>query len=243
MISETDVFVDPTPDDAARRLADALAHRIRSHEGGRFRLAVSGGSTPRPLYRLLASGEPAIPWERVEVFFADERCVPPDHAESNHGLLRRELLDRLATPPAAVHRMRGEADSPDAAARAYEDIIAGDRDEGAPPLDLVLLGVGDDGHTASLFPGSAALCATVRRVVATEAPEGTAVRGRLTMTIPLLLACPEICFLVTGASKARVMARILDGPSADLPASLVRPEKGRVRWFLDHAAAAGLEGL
>jgi 6-phosphogluconolactonase len=221
-----------------RRAHDLLAER------GRFTLALSGGSTPRRLYQLLAEAD--LDWSRVEVFFGDERCVPPDHADSNYRMAREALLDPARVPEHRVHRMRGELE-PAAAAAAYEDelrAVLAPPPGVAPSIDLVLLGLGDDGHTASLFPGTAALDEDRRWVVANRVPQLDA--WRLTMTYPLLNAASAVAFLVAGSSKREAVERILapdpdDGAHGDarelLPAARVRPASGRLIWMLDAAAA------
>jgi 6-phosphogluconolactonase len=208
--------ITETPDDLHREMEEALL-RIRP-----VRIALSGGSTPRPLYARLARAR--LPWERMRIFFADERCVPPDHEDSNYGMVKRTLLDHLETSPDKVFRMRGEMDHRDEAARLYEAAMRNEGDE----MDLVILGVGADGHTASLFPGDPSLAETERWVVAVG-------RGRITMTLPCINRAKEVWFLVTGAEKADVIRRLVEGQ--DLPAGRVRPEGGRVTWYLDRRAA------
>lgn len=212
-------------DDPARALAERLVLLASSQPA--CRIAVSGGSTPKTLFRLLAREfRAAVDWSRVTLFQVDERCVPPDDAESNWRLLRAELLDHV--PEAAAHRIAVERDG---AAAAYETLIreaVPPGPSGLPRLDAVLLGMGDDGHTASLFPGTEALAETVRLVVPARAPHPIA--ARVTMTLPLLNAAAHRWFLVRGASKAHAFRQVRDGM---LPASRVdAPE-----WFLDPAAA------
>jgi 6-phosphogluconolactonase len=189
---------------------------------GRFTLALSGGSSPRPLFALLATPEyrAHVPWERTHVFFADERPVPPDHAESNFRQARELLLTHVPLPPGQVHRLRGEAENLSAAAKEYEWELAavcafapGGR---VPCLDVVLLGIGDDGHTASLFPETAALREEERWVMANWVPRLGV--HRLTLTYPALEAARRLLFVVTGAEKAEVVRRVLAGEPT-LPAS------------------------
>jgi 6-phosphogluconolactonase len=218
----------------------AIAHR------GRFLLALSGGSTPRPLYELLASRLFAtrIDWPRVHVFWGDERCVPPDQPGSNYRMAREALLDRVPLPPANVHRIRGE-DEPSEAAAAYEEVLGaffGSR-EISPKVsfDLVLLGMGADGHTASLFPGTDAARETRRWVVVSPGPE----RGswRVSLTPVLLNAAENVTFLVSGADKAERLKDVLEDGQPDLlPAQLIRPTHGALHWMIDAAAAARLRG-
>jgi 6-phosphogluconolactonase len=212
---------------------------------GRFRLALSGGSTPKALYGLLAG--PALvkrlDWSRVSFFFGDERCVPPDHADSNFRMASETLFKPLKIARDRVFRMQGE-DEPEKAARHYEDAIRKEFGTAAPAwpgFDLILLGLGDDGHTASLFPGTQALGERERLVVPNQAPQG--VTQRLTFTAPLINHSPAVVFLVSGAGKAPAVKTVLEDRAADpkkFPAKLVQPEQGRLIWFLDHAAAAEL---
>ncbi len=216
---------------AARVIGALIVDAIQRR--GRCALALAGGSTPLPVYRVLAGPAftPAIPWPQVHVYFGDERAVPPDDPASNFGAARAALLDLVPIPAAQVHRMEGERADREAAARAYEALLP-DR------LDLILLGIGPDGHTASLFPGSGALDETGRRVVPVTGPKPPS--ERLSITPPVLAAAREVVVLVTGADKAGVVARVLDGvgPVAELP---VRVVKDRV-WLLDRAAGATIAG-
>lgn len=222
--------------EAAERVADAARRAI--DEAGRFSLALSGGSTPRPVYELLAQ-EPLrsqIAWQKVEIFFGDERCVPPDSPQSNFHMASEAMLSKLPIPPANVHRMRGEID-PNQAAIEYGQMLKEKFGDGG--LDLVLLGMGPDGHTASLFPGTEALHETHHRCVANFVPKLNA--WRITLTLPFLNRCRDVMFLVAGADKAPMVARVLEGPpdAEPLPVQLIRPT-GRLIWLLD-APAAGME--
>jgi 6-phosphogluconolactonase len=229
--------------DAAEAVAAAAVRAVAAR--GRFTLALSGGSTPRRLYALLA--DPAapfrasVPWARTHLFFGDERPVPPDHPDSNYRMAREALLAHV--PVASVHRIRGEDP---AAAEAYEAELRaffGVPPAGAPPrLDLVLLGLGPDGHTASLFPGSEALDERVRWVLSPfVARFGT---RRTTLTLPVLDRARAVLFLVAGADKAPALAQALaPSPGAEpLPAARVRPDDGTMLWLVDQAAASGLGG-
>ena len=212
---------------------------------GVFRLALSGGSTPKALYALRAGPGLAqrLDWRRVAVFFGDERCVSPDHADSNFRMANETLIKPLKIPQDRIFRMQGE-DEPDHAARRYEDSLR--KEFGAPApawprFDLVLLGLGDDGHTASLFPGTPALSEQKRLVVPNQAPQGT--KQRLTFTASLINQAHAVVFLVSGKSKAPALKAVLEDRTADskkFPVKLIQPEKGRLIWFLDHAAAAEL---
>jgi len=220
----------------ARFVAD-LARQSAAAQG-RFTIALSGGSTPRLLYQLLASPPLAdeMAWDCWQVFWSDERCVPPDHLDSNYRMAREELLDHVAIPSTNVRRMRGE-DDPHEAARAYEAIVLEVFQSPVPSFDLVLLGIGDDGHTASLFPGSQALQERARLVADNPAPQVGA--HRITFTLSLINAAKAVAFLDTDESKAEVLRRVLEPKSGeeDLPASLVRPGQGALHWFLTDRAA------
>jgi 6-phosphogluconolactonase len=212
---------------------------------GTFRLALSGGSTPKTLYALLAGTElvKRLDWRRVAVFFGDERCVPPEHADSNFRMANETLIKPLNIPQDRIFRMHGE-DEPDQAARRYEESLRKEFATPAPAwprFDLILLGLGDDGHTASLFPGTPALSEQKRLVVPNQAPQGT--KQRLTFTAPLINQARTVVFLVSGKSKAPALKAVLEDRTADskkFPAKLIQPAKGRLIWFLDHAAAAEL---
>ncbi len=219
---------------AARFVRDAAAQAVADH--GHFALALSGGETPHTLYALLAAAGPdALPYDRMEVFWSDERAVPPDQEESNYGLAWRTWLSAAPLDPARIHRMHGE-DDPQKAAADYEAELR--RVLGDPSrLDLVLLGVGPDGHTASLFPGEAAV--TSDRLV-TPATAPVAPLQRVTFTPHLIEAAARVLVLVTGKDKAEVVGRALgDLPSPALPASLLRGPG--VIWYLDVAAASKLQ--
>jgi len=208
---------------------------------GRFSLVLSGGSTPKALYELLATPAyaPRIDWTRVHVFWGDERCVPPDDRSSNYRMAREALLDRVPISPEAIHRMRGE-DPPEQAAAAYDADLRKFFGAGPPRFDVVLLGMGDNGHTASLFPGLTAVRERSRWVVAEYV--GEVKMWRLTLTPPVLNAAANVLFVVVGGDKAPMLARVLEGPpDIDLlPAQAIAPTQGVLTWMLDSAAAAKL---
>lgn len=213
---------------AARRVAAEIRGVLRSRD--QCSLALSGGQTPRPVYRCLPAELPErASWSRVEIYFADERCVPPGDAASNYRMARETLLDLLPAAPARVHRMEGERSDRDAAARAYEAHLP-------HRLDLLILGLGPDGHIASLFPRSSSLAESNRRVLAVSAPKPP--RERLTITPPVILAARLTIGLVSGAGKAEALARVMDGPDdADqVPGRLAREGL----WIVDTAAASRL---
>ncbi len=208
---------------------------------GRFTVALAGGSTPKHLYSLLATPEfqEQIPWPRVRFFWGDERCVPPDHPESNYRMVHESLLSKVPIPVENVYRMEGEKD-PQLAALRYEETLRRFfqlSDEDLPRFDLILLGLGEDGHTASLFPGSHAVEETNRLVTALYVEKLKA--HRLTLTLPVLNNSANIFFLVAGKNKAGVLRDLLQGGHGPepLPAQRVKPQEGRLLWFADQAAA------
>src|SRR6266536_3469692 len=212
--------------------ADFILERARQAIGERneFRIALSGGNTPRPVYARLAAAND-VPWDLVRFTFGDERCVPPDDPESNFRMARETLLAPAAVPEKSILRMRGEID-PQIAAQEYQDqldSIASERSEPIYRHDLILLGLGDDGHTASLFPGTAALEETTRRVVANFVPKLNA--WRLTFTFPLINQARHILFLVGAAKNPGLIERVLEGDQ-QLPAARVDPSAGEVTWMI-----------
>lgn len=238
--------IDEWTAQAARLTVDVQRQAIREH--GRFLLALSGGKTPERVYRRLSSQSPAasLEWSKTHFLFSDERCVPADHPESNYRLAAQALFRPLNIPADRIHRMKGEHPDPDAAAREYEHelrtLTTGDR-MAWPQLDLVMLGVGNDGHTASLFPGTDAVHELRRWVTVGHAPVNPATR--LTLTLGVINQATVVLFLATGEGKADIVKRVLEPhePSdRQLPAALVRPERGRLIWLLDAASAAKLTG-
>jgi len=237
------------PEDLAGRAARLFCHAARAAvtARGRFAVAISGGSTPRPVWARLAGPHHRddLPWERIEFFWADERCVPPDHPDSNYRAARQTLLDRVPVDPARIHRVRGEAE-PAVAAEEYDGELRRTLATGAgepPRLDLALLGLGPDGHTASLFPGSAALESSRLAEAVPAAIVLPPVVDRVTLTPVALNAARQVAFLVAGASKAPAVRAAIEGPHdpARCPARAISPPGGRALWLLDAAAAAGLE--
>lgn len=216
-------------------------------ERARFLVALSGGSTPKELYRVLTSEQLAaqLDWSKVHFLFGDERAVPPTHHDSNFALAKSLLFTPLNIPPAHIYRMRGE-DPPETAAFHYEDQLRRLTPPTSgpwPALDLVLLGMGEDGHTASLFPGTPALLEQTRWVVPGISPQGT--RSRITLTLGVINHASVVLFLVTGLNKATIVRRVVeartDVPPA-YPAARIRPETGRLLWYLDRSAASDLTG-
>lgn len=220
------VAPEALPEIAARRIAKAIEQAVADR--GRASVMLAGGSTPRAVYRQLALN-PRLPWDKVEIFFGDERGVPPGDPQSNYRMARESLLDAVPIPPDQVHRLMAERPDREAAADEYARRLP-------ERLDLVILGVGEDGHTASLFPGSAALRETSRKVVAVAGPR--APLHRLTVTPPVIAAAREKIILVSGAGKAGAVAQALEGPDQPVqcPAQLARDGI----WIMDRAAASGL---
>jgi 6-phosphogluconolactonase len=225
------VVVEPTatlPRRAAQWLAETMVSVLAGR--GRCAIALSGGETPRPVYAALAAPDIAggIDWSGVEVYFVDERAVPPDHADSNFRMATETLLAQVPIPATHIHRMEAERSDLDAAAAAYDRLLP-------QALDILLLGMGADGHTASLFAGSPALSER-RRVVVVRSPKPPPVR--LTITPPVIAAARVVAAVVMGAEKAAAVARVLDGGAraSEMPAALAR----RGVWFLDLPAAARL---
>jgi 6-phosphogluconolactonase len=219
---------------AAERFVALATEAIAAR--GQFAVALSGGSTPRATYALLASGEFAarVDWPRVHVFWGDERCVPPGHPDSNYRMAREALLDDIPIPAENVHRIRGEL-PPDQAALAYQaelEAVLGANGR----FDLMLLGMGADGHTASLFPGTTALDERERAVVAVYVERLHA--WRVTLTLTTINAARQILFLAIGAAKAETLRAVLEGPAGRLPAQSIRPTAGQLTWMVDAAAAS-----
>ena len=217
--------------------------RLKFVAGKTFCAALSGGLTPRLLYQILAGRAllGRIEWKNVQLFQVDERCVPPDHPDSNYRMIREALLDSGEIPPANFHRMQAEEADLEKAARDYAAELARvlePQDGLRPRLDIVFLGMGPDGHTASLFPGTAALEEQSLWV----RPNRVERLGmsRLTMTLPLLNASAHVIFLIAGADKAETLRKVLEGPPGELPAQRIRPVDGSVSWFLDESAARKL---
>jgi 6-phosphogluconolactonase len=242
---EPRVRVYADAEEVARAAAERIAQLAGESIGARgiFTLALSGGSTPRRVYELLAEGglRESVDWPNVHVFFGDERMVPPDHAESNYRMASEALLSRVPVPAENVHRIDGVGDAA-ANASDYESEMRGLFGDGEwPRLDLVLLGMGDDGHTASLFPGTDAL--SEGRLWVAPNWVGKLGAWRVTLTAPAVNAARHVLFLVNGAGKAGRLREVLTGehdPSR-LPSQLIQPSDGVLEWFVDRAAAAGLK--
>ncbi|MDT7806855.1 MAG: 6-phosphogluconolactonase [Acidobacteriota bacterium] len=243
--AEPRVRVFDDPDEvaraAARRIVELADESIK--ERGTFSLALSGGSTPRRIYELLADEEfrNQVGWASVHVFFGDERAVAADHADSNYRMANEALLARVPLPIENIHRIEGLGDAA-ANASDYESVMRGFfGDAEWPRLDLVMLGMGDDGHTASLFPGTDALEEQRAWVVANHVEKFNT--WRITLTAPAINAARHVLFLVTGAGKAQRLREILKGEQdpSRLPSQMIRPHDGTLEWFVDRASATALE--
>jgi 6-phosphogluconolactonase len=226
----------------ARAAADEVVRSVSKivSEHNACNMALAGGNTPRELYNLLSSDSyrSLIDWSRVSLFWGDERCVPPHDPTSNYAMVRQSLISRLAVAPNSVHRMRGEL-PPEQAATLYSAEITAFFQGSGPRFDLVLLGMGADGHTASLYPDTPDLIGERRYVVATESPLPP--HHRITLTLKSINAADNVIFLVQGRSKAQALARVRSTMGEQetelVPAALVNPTKGRLLWFVDSAAA------
>jgi 6-phosphogluconolactonase len=209
----------------------------------RFCVALSGGNTPRAVYSLLATKKDLLPWDKIYIFFGDERHVPPEHSDSNYRMANESLLSRVPLPQKNIYRVRAELDAK-VAAQEYEDQLREFfqlqdirlQNNDWPQFDLILLGLGDDGHTASLFPGSLALAENTRMVVANWVKKFN--EYRITLTFPVLNQAAEVMFLVSGESKAHILKDVLNLESTNTyPVQRVQPANGRLLWFLDQPAA------
>ncbi len=227
---------------AARFIAELSDQCIE--KSGRFAIAFSGGNSPARLYAALAAAPFAerIDWVKWHVFWSDERCVPSDHSQSNYKLALELLLRHVPIPAAQVHPAKGEW-MPNAAANAYEEEIAKVLGGDKPTFDLVLLGIGEDGHIASLFPGSEALHTKTRLVLATLSPDKKL--HRVTFTLPLINAARNVILIANDASKAAILHRLVAPRQGDsrLPAAMVKPKTGKLHWFVTEEAAAQLPGM
>jgi 6-phosphogluconolactonase len=219
--------------EAATRIARALREAIARH--GSVSFALSGGETPRPAYERLAK-EPGIDWSKVQIFWIDDRAVPPSSDRSNYKWAKSTLLDHVPIPAASVHRMVGEAADLDAAARDYENVLRSSLRTGG--FDVAVMGIGDDGHTASLFPGESGLNVTDRWVISVPAAPALAREARLTVTVPVIEACGAVFVLVVGKEKHAPLERAwsASGATRETPARVMRGIRGSLTWIIDKAA-------
>lgn len=238
------IKVCPTPMEVAKEAAEriiAAANEAVTHEGS-FSIALSGGSTPKVLYELLASPgyTERMPWADTEIFFGDERCVPVEHKDSNFKMAKEALLSKVPIPGTSVHRMKGELDAV-AAAAEYERLL-NERFGDGEGIDVVLLGMGDDGHTASIFPGTEATREKTKSVLGYFAENSSTGKSwRVTLTAPFINRSRQVMFLICGASKTARLTEVMEGPRDPerLPSQLVNPADGKLVLLLD-AAAAGM---
>lgn len=245
---ELDIQVSATVPELTQAAAQFFASTVTNSIAARglARVAISGGSTPEAMFEML--GDPAqpfsraLPWDKLHLFWVDERCVGPADPESNYGMTKAFLLDKVPLPVANVHRMEGELDPEEAASRYESEIRNAFRLEGAetPTFDLILLGLGPDGHTASLFACTEGLDEMARIVIANHVPQKDT--WRLTLTWPVIVQGRKVAFLIEGASKAAVVRTVFTGAydPETYPAQLIRPASGKLTLMLDQAAAAGL---
>lgn len=243
MLSDSEVRVSKTAqelfDSAAREFTRLAAEAVDLR--GRFCVALSGGSTPKALYTLLSSGKFSFPWNQTNFFWGDERHVPPDDPQSNYRMAYEAMLSKVPVKPENIFRIHGEEKDAKVAARQYEQTLIsffGLKAGEFPRFDLILLGTGPEGHTASLFPDSAALAEQSRLVVANWVEKFNTLR--ITLTLPVLNHAAVVVFLASGEDKAEIIQKVLEGRGALLPAQMVHPENGKLIWYLDQAAAGKL---
>jgi 6-phosphogluconolactonase len=238
-----------TPEEVAAAAAELFTSVAAACAGGArrvARIAISGGTTPKAMFALLADPSAPyfarVPWDKLELFWVDERCVPPTDAESNYRMTSEAMLSKVPLPAAQIHRMEGELDPAIAASRYEATLRTAFKLEGpdTPVFDLILLGMGDDGHTASLFPHTAALKEVSKLVVANHVPQKDT--WRITLNAPVLNAGRAVAFLIEGAAKSEVLHDVLLGPydPQTRPSQLIRPNNGALTFLLDAAAASNL---
>jgi len=241
MNSRANVSVWNSAEQLAQSAAETMCTLMRRaiEEREKCSVALAGGETPRRVYQVLATDphRSLIDWDCVHLFFGDERMVPPDDPASNYGMVHQELLSRVPVPADHIHRIHGEHSALDAAME-YEGELVKFFGRAMPRFDLITLGVGEDGHTASLFPHTSSVSEQTRSVLGYFVPQLNS--WRVTLTLPVLLNARDILFLAAGTRKAEIVGRIQSAvtPSADLPASMVRPHDGTVQWMLDVEAAS-----
>jgi 6-phosphogluconolactonase len=245
-MTEREIIICQDIDELNRKAAEQFIGLSNQaiQRSGQFAVALSGGSTPRTIYSLLASADykERIDWSRVHLFWGDERCVPQDHPESNFRMARESLLSKVQVPSENIHRMMGEIE-PQQAATEYEEHLRQFfhlPHDGVPRFDLIFLGLGEDGHTASLFPGSPALDEQ-NRLVATVYVERLKAY-RLTLTLPVINAAAQVSFLITGENKSSIVKALVgaEGNLSKYPAGRVRPVNGELTWFITQDAARAL---
>jgi 6-phosphogluconolactonase len=242
VLSDAQSVAEAAADEFVRLAREALQRK------GKFTVALSGGSTPKALYSILAERTqkkigPEIPWAQIHLFFGDERHVPPDHPDSNYRMANEAMISKIPIPSANVHRIHTENQDASAAAEDYDRTLAKDfglSSNGLPRFDLVLLGMGPDGHTASLFPGTSGVQELSQRVVANWVPKFSSFR--VTFTRPVLNNAAEVMLLICGADKAPALAEVMgSGDPNTYPVKYVQPRGGKLLWLLDKAAASRLD--
>ena len=246
MSSSAEIRILTTPQELFAAAAEEVIHAADEavKARGKFTLALSGGSTPKALYNLLATNaRTALPWDRMYFFWGDERHVPPNDPDSNYRMVSEAMLSKVPVPPANVFRVEAENPDASAAAAAYDQTLRKFFQldaSGVPRFDLILLGMGPDGHTASLFPGTEGLKEKSRLVIANWVEKLKT--HRLSFTLPVLNAAHTVAFLVSGTDKAPALNAVLEGnePGEQYPSKLVQPKDGKLVWFMDRAAASGL---
>lgn len=227
-------YIFESPQTAAEACGEHLLMILDAavHRGGTANLAISGGSSPKPMFGLWARSH--FDWSRVHIYWVDERCVPPDHEQSNYRMARQHFLELAGVPESNIHRIQAELPPQEAAQRYLAGL--------PEAFDVIHLGAGPDAHTASLFPGAPEVLDREQQVAAVYAEKFS--QWRITLMPRVLLACPEIAVLASGADKAEAVSRILGEQPVDVlqyPAAILRDAPGRVAWFLDHAASARLK--
>lgn len=237
------VYVQPDNQTVAQEFANWLVSWAKDQDQDKITIALSGGSTPKVLFKILAAQyKESMPWEKIHFFWGDERCVPPDHPDSNYNMTKELMLDPIGFPKSQIHRVKGEI-NPEKAASAYEKVITQivPQQDGWPVFDLIILGMGSDGHTASIFPHEMELLeADTICAVATHPESG---QKRISLTGKVINRARQICFLVTGDSKKEKVYEILKqtGNYQDYPAAYIQPINGQLSWNLDQAAVALLQ--
>lgn len=238
--TKPEIRILETPSDLFHAVADELINRAVA-KSGKFSVALSGGSTPKSLYSLLATEKRnSVPWERIYFFFGDERHVPPDHPDSNYRMANEAMFSKAPVKPENIFRIHAEQDA-EQAAEHYEQTLRtffAVKPGEFPRFDLIFLGMGPDGHTASLFPGTSALNENQRLVVANWVEKFKTFR--ITMTLPVLNHAACVIFMTSGADKAAMLHEVLENDKANLPCQKVRPANGKLLWMVDKAAASAL---
>ena len=237
-----EIIVFPTIDKLAEYAAGLLNTLIAETADGEYlTIALSGGSTPKRIFNYISSHDTGkTAWRKVRFFWVDERCVPPDNEESNYKMTRLNLLQNIAIPEQNIFRIHGEAD-PEKEAVRYSNILAGNVpfENNLPRFDLIILGLGEDGHTASIFPGNTALFQSAK--ICEVATQPTSGQQRITITGSIINNARQVAFMVTGPGKTAIVAQILPDKETGLPASFVKPANGKLTWLLDADAAGKLE--